>query len=145
MLGVCRICCRSASSFSAILSTPKAQNYLSQTLSRLKHAKEGALQAPSVQISQWQQIAEQYANVQSLQDELRQLSAMESDGLRPLSAICSLQLGLAISDSELSSLIASERLSLESQLDEGMDRLARNVVPLSEIDITRKCQLEFSW
>jgi protein subunit release factor A len=126
-----RVIQRKYSSFATILSTERARNFLEKTAENLRAAKSGQLDVGSAEITYWQNIVEQYGRIKQKREELAQLDIMLRENQSK--------------DDEMKTLIETERLSMEAEIGKSLDLLANAVVPLTEFDIMRKCQMEFSW
>ncbi|TKR92515.1 hypothetical protein L596_007153 [Steinernema carpocapsae] len=123
---------RFSSSFREILSSPNAEKFFDVTRTKLDSTKSGASTSSSTssnEISHWQLIVEKYGKFHSKIGELGQLQKMlEEDE----------------ADKELKMLIEADREVIESEIDEFASETASVIVPLTDLDVLSKCQMEFT-
>ncbi|KAK0426375.1 hypothetical protein QR680_009676 [Steinernema hermaphroditum] len=123
---------RFSSAYKELLTTPQAEKFFNVTRGRLLDTKTGATTgavSSGKEISYWQEVVEKYGTFHAKMGELSQLQKMsEENG----------------SDRELKALIEADKEAIESEIDECASSAAAAIVPLTEIDVLSKCQIEFT-
>uniref|UniRef100_A0A7E4V1C8 RF_PROK_I domain-containing protein n=1 Tax=Panagrellus redivivus TaxID=6233 RepID=A0A7E4V1C8_PANRE len=123
--------CRPVSQFADLITSQKCNDYCENVANRFKLLKtgdgEGTDVAPEL-VSHWQCITEIREELLTKQDELKQLDEMlkETD------------------DADLKKAIDEDKATVSEAIDDLTDRLTASIVQKTELDMLRKCQLEFS-
>uniref|UniRef100_A0A1I8A5S4 RF_PROK_I domain-containing protein n=1 Tax=Steinernema glaseri TaxID=37863 RepID=A0A1I8A5S4_9BILA len=131
MHSVIRSARRFSSAYREILSTANAEKFFDVTRSRLNDTKTGASSsaASSTDISYWQDVVEKYGSFHAKIGELSQLQKMSEENS---------------GDGELKALIEADKQAIESEIEESASSAALAIVPLTDIDVLSKCQMEFT-
>ncbi|CAI2351916.1 unnamed protein product [Caenorhabditis sp. 36 PRJEB53466] len=118
-----------SSASAALLSGENGEKFVRTVEERLAQCQEGNSNAPPEQISYWESVAKQSKVVRGTRSELSQLRSIVSD---PKEA------------EEMRKLAEDDVRSLEEVLESELAELAARIVPLTNIDVLSKCQIELS-
>ncbi|CAI4225426.1 unnamed protein product [Auanema sp. JU1783] len=118
--------CLKSSTARSLLCSEEGEKFLTVITSKLNMAKVGEIQIDSNLVRYWERIQSQANVVSSRRKEIDQLKTLIKE------------------DSELKSLAEEEKNMLEDALDENLIELGNAVVPKTEMDVLRKCQIELT-
>ena len=119
----------SSTASSTHLTSENGEKFLKTVIERLKECQEGNASAAPEQISYWEAIAKQAAIVSDTRSELSQLNSIIND---------------LKETEEMRKLAEGDVESIKETLESELQELAIRVVPLNNLDVLSKCQIELS-
>ncbi|CAJ0576825.1 unnamed protein product, partial [Mesorhabditis spiculigera] len=124
-----RLSCRLlTSAHRSLFRDEKGARFLEEVTNRLAQSKGGTLEASSQLISYWQNVEEEANKFKESSKEVEQLKQLIDE----------------TTDAEFKKLAEEDYRAAEETADESAERLAEVVVPKTEMDMLKKCQLEFT-
>lgn len=118
-----------ASASATLLGSENGEKFLRSVEERLAQSQAGNLTAAPEQISYWESVTKQSKVVSEFRAELSQLRSLLND---PKEA------------EEMRKLAEEDVRALEETLETELEELAVRVVPLTNLDVLSKCQIELS-
>ncbi|PIO64179.1 hypothetical protein TELCIR_14200 [Teladorsagia circumcincta] len=116
------------SSVRTILAGQKATAFVDTVTSRLAAHRSGTAAGGERHAAYWDGICRAAQLTQQKRNEIEQIRAMAADS----------------SDAELRTMAEEERQAIEESLASAEQELVDSIVPVTEIDVLRKCQIEFT-
>ncbi|CAI5449086.1 unnamed protein product [Caenorhabditis angaria] len=126
---VFRRCLRQFSTRHYLVGNEKADLFLEGVSKRLDECQNGLANAQPDRISYWESIVKQSKTVNETINEIRQLTTLLSDSSE---------------NQELKLMAKEDVANLEEVLEENLEELSRRIVPLNNLDVLSKCQIELS-
>ncbi|KAI6192778.1 RF-PROK-I domain-containing protein [Aphelenchoides besseyi] len=120
------------SPFWKTVNSTKCSAFLDRVSQNLLATKTGAdLNTPhsSTTISYWERIVQSKFKFETIRDEIEQLNQLEAS---------------EDADQSMRTMIEKDRTALQESLVEAVDHLVEAIVPLENLDMLNKCQMEFS-
>ncbi|CCD65509.1 putative peptide chain release factor 1, mitochondrial [Caenorhabditis elegans] len=119
----------SSSASSTLLNSENGEKFVKTVVDRLAQCQAGNATAAPEQISYWESISKQSAKVSDGRSELSQLRTIINDPKET---------------EEMRKLAEVDVESIEENLETELQELAVKIVPLNNLDVLSKCQIELS-